>query len=389
MKINHRIKDLVGSATLAITSRAKELISQGKDVVNFAAGEPDFDTPDFIKKAAIKAIEDGFTKYTPTLGILPLREAISRKLQKDNGLYYKPSQIAVSSGAKQALYNVLQILADEGDEVLIPSPYWVSYPEMVKLSGARARILPTAWDNHFKITVSQLSESVSSSTRILILNSPSNPTGMVYRKKELEGIAQICVRKKIYVISDEIYEKLIYDKEVYTSIGSLGKDIGDLTITVNGFSKAYAMTGWRIGYCAGPECLIESINKLQDHTTSNPTSISQMAAVAALKDDETCIQSLREEFEKRRGLMMEGLNRIPKIRYLAPQGAFYIFCDVSKIADGTSLAKKILDEIHVAVIPGEGFGARDYIRLSFATSKEKIQEGMKRLSGWIKEGPWN
>src|SRR3989338_3273057 len=276
MKINQRIKTLVGSSTLAITARAKELASQGKDVVNFGAGEPDFDTPEFIKKAALKAIESGFTKYTPSIGTPQLREAISQKFQKDNHLSYKPSQVAVSCGAKHSLYNIIQVLADLGDEVIIPAPYWVSYPEMVKLSGASSKILTTTSAAKFKITAQQLAQNISKQTRILILNSPSNPTGMLYSKKELQEIAQVCVQNKIYVISDEIYEKLIYDTNEYVSIASLGQEIYDLTVTVNGVSKAYSMTGWRIGYCGASEEIIEYINKFQDHTTSNPSSISQM-----------------------------------------------------------------------------------------------------------------
>jgi len=386
MKVNRRIHDLVGSSTLAITARAKELISQGKDVINCAAGEPDFDTPVFIKKAAIKAIEEGFTKYTPTVGIPPLKEAIAQKLQKDYQLSYKPSQIAVSCGAKHSVYNALQVLADEGDCVLIPSPYWVSYPEMVKLSGAKAKILATSLEANFKITPAQLRANLSGSTKILILNSPSNPTGMVYTKEELEAIAGICVERNIYVISDEIYGKLVYDTIEFVSIASLGEEIRDLTVIVNGVSKAYAMTGWRIGWTVGPQALIDAINKLQDHTTSNPTSISQMAALAALKADDTTINAMREEFQKRRDLMIRWLNQIPEIRYVPAQGAFYIFCDVSRLGDGAVLAKRMLDQINVAVIPGEGFGSSGFIRLSFATSQEKIEEGMRRIKEWIKKG---
>ncbi len=385
MRVNQRIQGLLGSSTLAITARAKELAARGKDVVNFGAGEPDFDTPDFIKKAAIQAIEQGFTKYTPTLGTAQLKEAISTKFQKDNSLPYKPSQVAVSCGAKHSLYNIIQVLADSGDEVIIPSPYWVSYPEMVKLSGATAKILETTMASKFKITSKQLAQNVSKKTRILILNSPSNPTGMVYSKNELAEIAEICVKNSIYVISDEIYEKLVYDTHEYTSIAALGKDIYNLTVTVNGVSKAYSMTGWRIGYCGASEEIIGFINKLQDHTTSNPTSISQVAALSALQAPETTIQTMQSEFKKRRALMMSCLDRIPEISYIRPDGAFYMFCNISKLGDAVTLAKRILDEVSVAVIPGDGFGAPQYIRLSFATSSERIQEGIRRIEEWVKK----
>ena len=385
MRINQRVQTLLGSSTLAITARAKELAAQGKDVVNFGAGEPDFDTPDFIKKAAIKAIDQGLTKYTPSLGTPQLREAISTKFQKDNQLIYKPSQIAVSCGAKHSLYNIIQVLADVGEEVIIPSPYWVSYPEMVKLSGATAKIVETTMASKFKLTAGQLKENISSKTKILILNSPSNPTGMVYTKKELEDLAEICVKNNIYVISDEIYEKLIYDTNDYISIAALGKDIYNLTITVNGVSKAYSMTGWRIGYCGASQEIIGFINKLQDHTTSNPTSISQAAALSALQAPPATVEVMRQEFRHRRDLMMSCLNRIPAISYIRPDGAFYIFCKVSKLGDASQLAKRILDEVSVAVIPGEGFGAPQYIRLSFATSNERIQEGIRRIEEWVKK----
>ena len=383
-KINSRIRELEGSATLAITARAKELKAQGSDIVNFAAGEPDFDTPDSIKEAAIKAIKEGFTKYTPSIGTIELRKAIAQKLEKDNHLTYSPSQIAVSCGAKHSIFNIIQVLADEEDEVLIPSPYWVSYPEMVKIAGARSTFIPTTVQAQFKMTADQLVKYISPKTRILILNSPSNPTGMVYSKEELAALAEICVRHNIFVISDEIYEKLIYDTTGYCSIASLGKAIYDLTVTVNGVSKAYSMTGWRIGYCAGPQEIIEYINKFQDHTTSNPASISQMAALAALEESQEKVSAMREEFKKRRDLMASCLKKIPQVNFLIPQGAFYIFCDFSKYGDSALLAKRILDETKVAVIPGDSFGAKGFLRLSFATSQERIEESCARIADWIK-----
>ncbi len=385
LKINSRIKDVEGSSTLAITARAKELKAQGFDIVNFAAGEPDFDTPDSIKQAAIKAIEAGFTKYTPSIGTIELRKAISQKLEKENQLKYTPAQIAVSCGAKHSIFNIIQILADEGEEVLIPAPYWVSYPEMVKIAGAASKFIPTSAQTHFKITPEQLAQNITAKTKILIINSPSNPTGMLYSKNELSAIARVCVQHNIFVISDEIYEKLIYDTTEYCSIASLGKDIYDLTITVNGVSKAYSMTGWRIGYCAGPQEIIEYINKFQDHATSNPASISQMAALAALGESQEKVTSMREEFKKRRDLMISLLGGIPQISFIKPQGAFYVFCDFSKLGDSALLSKRILDEINVAVIPGDSFGAKGFLRLSFATSQERIKEGCTRIAGWIKK----
>ncbi|MCK5012304.1 MAG: pyridoxal phosphate-dependent aminotransferase [Candidatus Omnitrophica bacterium] len=387
LKINSRIGKVVGSSTLAITAKAKELRAQGCDVVNFAAGEPDFDTPASIKAAAIQAIEDGFTKYTPSIGTLELRKAIAEKFKKDNQLDYTPAQIAVSCGAKHSIYNIIQVLTDEGEEVLIPSPYWVSYPEMVKLAGATSKILPTSAQTHFKITAQQLSENITDKTKLLILNSPSNPTGMLYSKEELESIAEVCVKRSIYVISDEIYEKLIYDAPQYTSLAALGKEIRGLTITVNGISKAYSMTGWRIGYAAGPEEIMGYIKKLQDHSTSNPSSISQMAALQALREPEESVIVMRDEFKRRRDLITSAFDQIPQVEYIMPEGAFYLFCDFSKLGVSLEIAKQILDDVNVAIIPGEGFGAPGFMRLSFATSAERIQEGTKRIAQWIKEHP--
>ena len=383
LHVNRRIRNIVGSTTLAITARAKELQAQGHDVVNFAAGEPDFDTPDFIKKAGIKAIENGATKYTPSIGTQDLREAIAVKFQKDNGLVYKPNQIVVSCGAKHSLFNIIQILVDDGDEVIFQAPYWVSYPEMVKAAGGVSVIIPTDVTSGFKITPDLLKKHITPKTKILIINSPSNPTGVMYHKEELAKIAEICVARKIYVISDEIYEKLIYDTNVFTSIASLGKEIFDLTLTVNGVSKAYAMTGWRIGYAAGALEIMEYIKKYQDHSTSNPTSISQAAALEALKASQESIDQMCQVFKKRRDLMLQCLEGVSQLSYIRPEGAFYVFCDFSKVGDATMIAKQILDEVKVAGIPGDGFGAPNYIRFSFATSDERIQEGISRVAKWI------
>jgi aspartate aminotransferase len=381
--INRRIKSLVGSSTLAITARAKELCAQGQDVVSFAGGEPDFDTPPEIKQAAIRAIEDGYTKYTPSVGSLELRQLISKKFARENNLAYTPEQIVVSCGAKHSLYNVIQVLADDGDEVLIPSPYWVSYPEMVKVSGATSRFIPTTAESHFKINAAMLKQHITKQTKILILNSPSNPTGMVYSLEELRPIAELCVKNRIWIISDEIYEKLIYESSTCPSIATLGPEAYARTITVNGFSKAFSMTGWRVGYCAGPQEIMDYVKKFQDHSTSNPSSISQKAALQALSSSEESILAMREEFKQRRDLLMSLMDKIPGITYIKPEGAFYLFCDFSALGDSQDVARRILNDVNVALIPGDGFGAPGFMRLSFSTSKERIQEGVKRLAGWI------
>lgn len=383
MKINRRVQALVPSATLAITARAKELRAQGKDIVNFAAGEPDFDTPEYIQEAAVAAIKNGQTRYTPSVGSLDLRKEIAKKFKNDNGLTYDPKHIAVSCGAKHSIYCAVQILADEGDEVLIPSPYWVSYPEMVKLAGAIPTFIQTSAQTDFKVTPQQLERAITNRTRILIMNSPSNPTGSVYSRSELEAIAEICVRKDLCVISDEIYEKLLYDDLEFVSIASLGKEIYDRTITVNGVSKAYAMTGWRIGYAGGPAEVMGYWNKFQDHSTSNPCSISQAATLQALSADQHEVTAMRNEFMARRDLMIRLLDQIDGISYVRPQGAFYVFCDVSALGDSMQVATDMLNDAGVAFIPGEGFGAPGFIRLSFATSRERIEEGIRRIGQWV------
>jgi aspartate aminotransferase len=383
LKINSRIAHVLGSTTLAITARANELKAQGVDVVSFAAGEPDCDTPDHIKEAAVKAINGGFTKYTPSSGTEELRTLICEKLKRDNGLDYKPGQIVVGCGAKHSIFNTIMVLCDAGEEVLIPAPYWVSYPEMVKVAGATPKYIQTTKAANFKITPDQLKAAITSRTKLLILNSPSNPTGSVYSRQELQAIADICVDHKIYVISDDIYEKLLYTDEPFVSIASLGKDIYDLTITVNGMSKAYSMTGWRIGYAAGPADIMGYMKNLQDHSTSNPTSISQKAAVAALKAPEDTIKLMRDEFKVRRDLMMSLIDGIPGVSYIKPEGAFYLFCDFSKYGPCAEVAKRILNEVNVAVIPGDGFGAEGYLRLTFCTSQERIREGVRRIKEWI------
>lgn len=388
MRINRalakRIQNLNPSSTLAITTQTKRLKSEGRDIVNFASGEPDFDTPDFIKAAAIEAIKSGFTKYTPTTGIPELKKLITEKFKKDNSLDYSHEQIVVSCGAKHCIFNALMVLLNRGDEVAIPVPYWVSYPEMVSICEAKPRFIETSPQNNFKMDISDLSRHTNSKTKLLILNSPANPTGCVYNLDELKEIAQICVRKKIFVIADEIYEKLIYDNLRHISIASLNKEIYDLTVTVNGLSKSFSMTGWRIGYLGANPKIVEAISKLQDHSTSNPTSISQKAAVAALSSHDDLSKNICQEFQKRRDYIVERLKQIKKINFILPQGAFYIFCDISKMGlDSETFANRILEEAGVALIPGRGFGRDDCIRISFATDIGQIEKGMDRLEEWI------
>ena len=383
MLLAKRVSQIAPSATLDITSKAKRMAKEGIDVVSFGAGEPDFDTPAHIKAQAIKAIHDGFTKYTPSSGTVELREAISRKFKADNGLDYKTSQIVVSGGAKHSLNNVFQAICEGGDEVIIPAPYWLSYPEMVRMAEGIPVYVETRPENNFKVTEKDLAAKITKKTKIFILNSPSNPTGCVYSLDELKVIAKLAAKHKFFVVSDEIYEKLIYGNKKHISIASLGKDIFDLTITVNGVSKSYSMTGWRIGYAAGPAEVMEAISNLQSHAASNPTSISQQATLAALTESQQCVEEMRVEFEKRRDLMVARIGKMKNISCVNPEGAFYVFCDISKLRmKAVEVATKLLDEAKVAVVPGEPFGAPSYIRLSFATSREKIEKGLNRIDEW-------
>ncbi|MEW5758016.1 MAG: pyridoxal phosphate-dependent aminotransferase [Candidatus Omnitrophota bacterium] len=383
MNFAKRILEVSPSETLEITSIAKKMKQEGHDVVSMASGEPDFDTPDFIKKEAIKAIEGGFTKYTPAQGILELRELICQKLKKDNNLEYLPEQIVVSNGAKHSIYNIIQVLVDQGDEVLIISPYWLSYPEMVKLAQAKPIIIKTVKENNYRLTPALLEQHITKRTKLLILNSPSNPTGQVYSKEEIKQFADVCVKHNILVISDEIYEKIIFDNKPHISIASLGSQINDLTITVNGMSKSYSMTGWRIGYACGPKAVMKAVANLQSHATSNPCSISQKAAFCALKNSEITKEFCRI-FEKRRNLIVELMRNVSEIEYINPEGAFYLFCNISKFGlPSAEFAKKFLIEEKVAVIPGAPFGFDEFIRLSFAASESEIEKGITRLKKFI------
>ena len=384
MKLAKRVSDISESVTLEITSRAKKMVKEGIDVVNFAAGEPDFDTPAHIKEAAVKAINEGFTKYTPSSGMQELRDAISRKFKKDNGLDYSPSQVVVSNGAKHSLNNIFQAICETGDEVIIPAPYWLSYPAMVRMAEARPVILETRQENNFKVTEKELAAKIGIKTKCLILNSPSNPTGSVYSRADLEVVARLAVKHKFFVISDEIYEKLVYAGARHLSIASLGKDIYDLAITVNGVSKSYSMTGWRIGYAAGPAEIMKAIASLQSHAASNPSSISQRATLAALSEDQKCVEDMRREFEKRRDFMVSRINAMKRISCVKPDGAFYVFLDISRLKKGSVvIANRLLEEAMLAVIPGEPFGGDSFIRLSFATSMDNVKKGMDRLEEWV------
>ncbi len=388
MNISKRISKISPSPTLSITAKAKKMQAEGINVIGFGAGEPDFDTPVNIKEAAKKAIDKGFTKYTPTSGIKELKDAICAKLKKDNNLDYTADEILVSCGAKHSIYNAIVALCDDDDEVILPSPYWVSYPEMVKVAGAKTIMLQTTQDGNFKITPEQLEEAIKPKTKLFILNSPSNPTGMVYSEDELKELSRIISNAGIYCISDEIYEKIIYDAD-HVSIASFGDEIKKRTLVINGVSKAYSMTGWRIGYAAGPKEIIQAMSNLQDHSTSNPTSIAQAASVEALTGSQDDLSKMVREFKKRRDYMVERINSIRGFHTIAPDGAFYCWVDISGILGKALNGKRIkgsleitdllLNQAHAAVVPGGVFGNDNYIRLSYATSLGNIIEGLNRI----------
>jgi len=386
IRYSERSLKLSPSTTLDITAKAKALKAKGEDVISFGAGEPDFDTPQIIKDACIKAIQAGDTKYTPATGTLALRKAISAKLKRDNQLVYEPENIVVSSGAKHSLYNVLQVLLNPGDEVIIPAPYWLSYPEMVTLAGGQSVILTTDEKNHFVPTRSQVEKAITKKTKAFILNSPSNPTGAIWSREEMEDLASLAKEHSFFVISDEIYEKLIYDGEKHHSIASFDNEIKRLTITVNGMSKSYSMTGWRLGYLAAEKEIVSLVSNLQSHSTSNPTSFAQAGAVQALDPSlEPWITEMTKMFACRRDLMIGELQKISKLSAFNPQGAFYVFVNISKTGmDSVQFANRLLEEVKVAVIPGAAFGAPQHIRLSFATSDQDIVQGVRRIASWLK-----
>ncbi len=393
--LSNRAKSLKPSPTLAINAKAKSMQAQGIHVISFGAGEPDFDTPQNIKQAAKKALDDGFTKYTPVGGIDDLKDAIIKKFQRDSGLSYKRSEIIVSCGGKHSFYNLAQAIFDQGEEVIIPAPYWVSYPPMVALANGTPVIVNTTEKNEFKITPEELKKVITQKTKALIINSPSNPTGSAYTKKELEKIAEIAISKNFFVISDEIYEKIVYDGFEFTSIASLSEEIKKKTIIVHGVAKTYAMTGWRIGYTAGSEEIISAMNNIQSQSTSNPTSISQKASVEALIGPQNEVEKMVSAFAQRRNYIVDRLNKIPGVSCYKPVGAFYVFPNFSsyygksyqgkKIENSTHLADFFLDVAKVAVVPGVEFGADPFERLSYATSMEDIKEGLNRIEEAIKK----
>lgn len=390
-----RVKAIKTSATIAINEKATRMRARGVDVISFAVGEPDFDTPQNIKKAAVEAIESGFTKYTAVAGIVELKEAIAEKFHNDNGLAYKPAQISVACGAKHALYNIAQVLWDKGDEVIILAPYWVSYTDQVILTGATPVIFDTSKFKNFAIPRDELKALITPRTRAILINSPSNPTGKVYNRSELESIAQLAVENDLLIISDEIYEKILYDGTEFVSIAALGNEIQQRTITINGVSKAYAMTGWRIGYAAGPEKIIQAMNKIQGQATSAPNSIAQKASIAALCGPQAQVDIMRREYQKRRDFIINELNAIEGIDCNIPSGAFYAYPNVSKlygskygdqvITDSVGFCAYVLDETQVALVPGLAFGTDDFVRISYATSMENIKTGMGRIKSAIEK----
>jgi aspartate aminotransferase len=385
MEISERAAQLTPSLTLSIDSKAKAMKAEGIDVCGFGAGEPDFDTPEHIKRAAIEVLQAGFTKYTPNAGIPELRQAIADKLAADNGLDYRAGQIVVSNGAKHACYNAILATCQPGDEVVIAAPYWVSYPDMVRLAGAEPVIVPTSERNAWKMRPEDFENAMTPRTKMLIMNSPGNPTGSVYMREELEAIVSVAAEEDIYVLSDEIYEKLVYDDAKHVSIASLSKEAYDLTITVNGFSKSYAMTGWRLGYLAAPEAVVRAVDSIQSHTSSNPSSFSQYGALAALKGDQQPLSDMREEFDMRRNYMFDRLSKISNITAVKPQGAFYILVNISQLGlTSQNFADRLLSKANVAVVPGAAFGDDRTVRFSYATSLDVIKKGLDRFQDFCR-----
>lgn len=401
MKFSDRILKVKPSPTLAVTALANSLKAKGIDVIGFGAGEPDFDTPQFIKDAAIRAIESGKTKYTPAGGIPELKEAIAKKFKRDNNLEYRISEVTVNCGGKHSFYNLMQVLLNKGDEVIIPSPYWVSYPPMVLLAGGEPVIIETSDDTGFKITPDDLKKSITKKTRAVLINSPSNPSGATYTRDELLALAEVLTKYDILIITDDIYEFIIYDDLKFYNLAILSEELKQRTIVLNGVSKTYSMTGWRIGYMACDEAIIKKVEIIQSQSTSNPASISQWAAVEALTGDQSVVNEMLNAFARRRKLIVDGLNSIPGINCLMPDGAFYVFPNTSGIYKGkgwrsvvdkykdefnsSNLSSYLLEEANVAVVPGIGFGSDNYIRLSYATSDENIVKGLERIKGAVEK----
>lgn len=385
--LSDRVQAIKPSATLVITAKAKALKAEGKAIIGLGAGEPDFDTPEHIKNAAIKAINDGFTKYTAVGGTPELKQAICDKFKRDNSLTYTPDQVLVSSGGKQSFYNLCQAFLNDGDEVIIPAPYWVSYPDMVILAGGQPVILSTGIDEGFKISPAQLKAAITEKTRLVVLNTPSNPTGVAYTRADLQAIGEVFKEyPDILIASDDMYEHIVWADEPFCTIAEVCPELYTQTLTMNGVSKAYSMTGWRIGYAAGPADLIAAMTKIQSQSTSNPCSISQAATLEALNGDQSCIQIMLKAFKERHDYVVAAVNAIPAMQALPSQGAFYTFVDMQTIIEQTEginddveLADYILSKAEVALVPGSAFGAPGYMRISFATSMENLQEAMQRL----------
>ncbi len=393
MRISQRCQRVTGSLTLAIDAKAKEMKQKGIDVVGFGAGEPDFDTPEHIRKAAKDALDLGKTRYTPAAGMPELRQAICDKLKRDNGLDYVPQQIVVSNGAKHSLFNSFQALLEEGDEVIVPGPYWVSYPEIVRMAGGVPVIVEGREENNFKPTIDDFRAAVTDKTRAVVINSPNNPNGFVFTREELQAIGDLAIEKDLSIVSDEIYEFLVYDGAEHISIASLSPEIKERTIVINGMSKAYAMTGWRIGYTASPLNAAKAMTNFQSHSTSCPNSIAQYAALTALSGPDDQLKSMVAEFDRRRRRIVELINEIPGLSCKPPKGAFYVMMNIggvfgkryngAPIVDSMSFTQLLLDNSHVAVVPGAGFGADAYVRLSYATSMENIEKGLARIKEFV------
>jgi aspartate aminotransferase len=384
MKLASRVNQVTPSLTLAIDSLAKEMKKNGEDVCSFSAGEPDFDTPTHIKAAAKKALDEGKTRYGPAAGEAGLRKAIAEKLLQDNQLAYNADNVIVTNGGKQSLYNLIMALIEAGDEVIIPAPYWLSYPEMVTLAGGTSVIVNTSLENQYKITPEQLEAAITPKTKLFVLNSPSNPTGIVYTPEEIAALAKIVVEKDILVVSDEIYEKILYDGAIHRSIASFGPEIFQRSIISNGFAKAFSMTGWRVGYIAGPVEIVKAMTKIQGHSTSNVCTFAQYGAIAALASPQDCIEEMVKAFSERRQYILERVRAIPGLDCPTPNGAFYVFIDISQTGlKSGDFCQKLLESQKVAAIPGIAFGADDCIRLSYATDLKTIEKGLDRLAQFI------
>jgi aspartate aminotransferase len=385
MELAHRATILTPSLTLSIDSKAKAMKAEGIDVCSFGAGEPDHDTPEHIKAAAMASLDGGFTKYTPSSGIPELRQAISDKFKADNGLDYKPSQIIVSNGAKHSCYNAILATCQPGDEVIIPAPFWLSYPEMVRLAGAEPVIVQTKEENGWKMTAEEFQDAMTPRTKLVIINSPGNPTGAVYSRDELAALVEVAVDEGIFILSDEIYEKLVYGGASHVSTAAISKEAYNQTITINGFSKAYSMTGWRLGYLAAPEPIAKAIDAIQSHSTSNPCSFAQKGGLAALKGDQNPVNDMRAEFDLRRQYMLGRLQSIARVTVVEPLGAFYVLANISAFGlKSSDFAERLLSKHHVAVVPGVAFGDDRTIRLSYATGLDIIKKGLDRIEEFCK-----